>query len=188
MWDGCNRTEGLAIAFERQLFLHSSGISTLANCLPGRSDDRFKNIVLSEPRIGRIPGGLLLSSSGGSIRLRRTGDLSPSIGGVTTRLTPGMRFSLLADPGGTLQILPGNRFRLTQPCGVTDGRWRTAPREIDGAVRFGPERSPESCERDPSARPLQRAFIGNVDVAIGPNRDIALFAGRFGAIRARLER
>jgi heat shock protein HslJ len=188
LWDGCNRTEGLAIPFERQLFLHGSGLSTLANCLPGRDDARFKHIVLAEPRIGRIPGGLLLSSPAGAIRLRRTGDAPPGAGGVTTRLLPGMRFTLLGEGGGTLAILPGSRFRLTQPCGVTEGRWRAAPQELDGAVRFGPDRPTEACERDPAARPLQRSFLGNVDVAVGPNRDIALFAGRFGAVRARLER
>jgi hypothetical protein len=77
---------------------------------------------------------------------------------------------------------------MTQPCGVTMGRWRAAPRELDGAIRFAPEGPSGACERDPAARPLQRALIGNIDVAIGPNRDIALFAGRFGAVRARLER
>ena len=188
LWDGCNRTEGLAIAFERQLFLHGSGLTTLANCLPGRADARFKRIVQSEPRIGRIPGGLLLASPAGDLRLRRTGDAPPGTGGVTRRLAAGMRFALLGGSGGSLAILPGNRFRLTQPCGVTEGRWRTAPGERDGALRFGPDRHAEACERDPAARPLQNAFLGNVDVAIGPNRDIALFAGRFGAVRARLER
>lgn len=188
LWDGCNRTEGLAIPYERQLFLHGSGLTTLANCMSGRDDPRLKRIVQSEPRIGRIASGLLLSSPGGAIRLRRTGDAPPSTGGVTTRLTPGMRFTLLGEGGGTLAILPGSRFRLTQPCGVTEGRWRAAPGELDGAVRFGPDRPAEACERNTAAQPLQRAFLGNVDVAIGPNRDIALFAGRFGAVRARLER
>jgi hypothetical protein len=188
LWDGCNHTEGVAIAFERQLFLHGSGLSTLATCLPGRADERFKNIVLSEPRIGRIAGGLLLSSPAGTIRLRRTGDAPAGSGGVTTALKAGMRFTLLADPGGTLAILPGNRFRLTQPCGTTEGRWRAAPGERDGAIRFGPEGAPDACQRDPAARPLQQAFIGNADVAIGPNGDIALFASRFGAVRARVQR
>lgn len=188
LWDGCNHTEGLAIPFERQLFLHGSGVTTLANCTAGSEDARFKNIVLAEPRIGRIPGGLILSSQSGAIRLRRAGVAPPGTGGVTTSLVPGMRFTLLGEGGGTLAILPGSRFRLTQPCGVTEGRWRAAPRELDGAVRFAPERPAEACEGDPEARPLQRIFLGNVDVAIGPNRDIALFAGRFGAVRARLER
>jgi heat shock protein HslJ len=188
LWDGCNHTEGLAIAFERQLFLHGSGLTTLANCLPGRDDARLKRVVHSEARIGRIQSGLLLSSPAGTVRLRRTGAAPPGTGGVTTRLVPGMRFTLLGEQGGTLAILPGNRFRLTQPCGSTEGSWRAAPREPDGAVRFGPDRPAEACERDPAARPLQNAFLGNVDVAIGPNRDIALFAGRFGAVRARLER
>ena len=188
LWDGCNHSEGLAIPFERQLFLHGSGLTTLANCLPGRDDVRFNRIILSEPRIGRIPGGLLLSSPAGAVRLRRTGEAPPGTGGVTTRLDSGMRFTLLGTPGGTLAILPGNRFRLTQPCGVTEGRWRAAPGERDGAVRFGPDRHAQACERDPAARPLQRLFLGNADVAIGPNRDIALFVGRTGAVRARLER
>jgi heat shock protein HslJ len=188
LWDGCNHSEGLAIPFERQLFLHGSGVTTLANCMSGRDDARFKRIILSEPRIGRIPGGLLLSSPAGALRLRRTGDAPPGTGGVTTRLDSGMRFTLLGTPGGTLAILPSNRFRLTQPCGVTEGRWRAAPGERDGAVRFGPDRPGQGCERDPAARPLQRFFQGNADVAIGPNRDIALFAGRSGAGRARLER
>lgn len=188
LWDGCNQTEGLAIAFERQLFLHGSGTSTLPTCAPGRIDSRLSRVVLSTPRIGRISNGLLLSSPAGAIRLRRTGDASPGTGGVTTRLVPGMRFTLLGPSSGTLEILAGNRFRLTQSCGVTLGRWRAAPRERDGAVRFGPERPPEACDRDPLARTLQQAFIGNFDVAIGPNRDIALFAGRFGVVRARLDR
>lgn len=188
LWDGCNRSEGLAIAFERQLFLHGSGLSTLANCAPGRDDARFKEIVLSEPRIGRTPGGLLLSSPVGTIRLRRTGDAAPGTRGVSTRLMPGMHFTLLAEGGSTLAILPGNRFRLTQPCGVTEGRWRAAPREVDGAMRFGPEPAPAACERDATARAVLRHFLGNVDLVIGPNRDIALFAGQFGAVSARLER
>lgn len=188
LWDGCNHTEGLAIAFARQLFLHGSGVTTLANCMPGREDARFKGIVLSEPRIGRIAGGLLLSSPAGALRLRRTGDAPPGTGGVTTRLRAGMRFTIIGEERGTLDILADSRFRLTQRCGITEGRWREAPRELDGAVRFGPDRPAETCERNPAARPLQRAFLGNVDVVIGPNRDIALFAGRFGALRARLER
>jgi hypothetical protein len=186
LWDGCNRTEGVAIPFERQLFLHGSGVTTLANCMPGRDDAYFKRVVTSEPRIGRIPTGLLLASPAGSIRLRRMGDAPPGTGGVTTRLQPGMRFTILGTETGALAILPSNRYRLSQPCGVTDGRWRAAPGERDGAVRFGPDRPAEACERNPTARLLQHAFLGNVDVAIGPNRDIALFAGRFGAVRARL--
>lgn len=188
LWDGCNRTEGLAIPFERQLFLHSSGVTTLANCMPGRDDSYFKRVVTSEPRMGRIPAGLVLSSPTGSIRLRRAASAPLGTGGVTTRLQAGMRFSLLGAAGGTLAIMPGNRFRLSQPCGITEGRWRAAPGERDGGVRFGPDRPAEACERDPAARLLQHAFLGNVDVVIGPNRDIALFAGRFGAVRARMER
>jgi hypothetical protein len=186
LWDGCNRTEGLAIPFERQLSLHGSGVTTLANCMPGRVDAYFKRVVTSEPRIGRIPTGILLASPAGSIRLRRTGEAPPGTGGVTNRLLPGMRFTLLGAEAGTLAILTGNRFRLSQSCGITEGRWRAAPGERDGAVRFGPDRHAEACGRDPSARFLQNAFLGNVDVAIGPNRDIALFAGRFGAVRARV--
>lgn len=188
LWDGCNRTEGLAIPFERQLFLHDSGVTTLANCMPGRYDAYLKRVVTSEPRIGRTSTGLLLSSPAGAIRLRRTGDAPPGTGGVTTRLLAGMRFTILGAASGTLAIMPRNRFRLAQPCGITEGRWRETRGERDGSVRFGPDRPAEACDRDPAARLLQHAFLGNVDVAIGPNRDIALFAGRFGAVRARLER
>lgn len=188
LWDGCNRTEGIAIAFERQLFVHGSGLTTLAKCVPGRVDDRLEYIVRSEPRIGRIPGGIVMSSPVGTIRLRRTGNASPGASGVTTRLMPGMRFTLLTEGNSTLTILPGNRFRLTQPCGVTEGRWRAAPREVDGAIRFGPEPAPAACERDAAARAVLRRFLGNVDLVIGPNRDIALFAGQFGAVAARIQR
>ena len=187
VWDGCNHTEGLAIAFERQLFLHSSGLTTLATCRPGRENANLSKIVLSEPRIGRIQSGLLLSSPTGTLRLRRTGDAPSGDGGVTSRLASGMRFTFLGDPVGALALLPGNRFRLTQPCGETEGRWRAAPRERDGALRFGPEGVAEACARDLAAQRLQRVFQGNVDLAIGPNRDIAMFVGRFGTARARLE-
>jgi hypothetical protein len=152
----------------------------------GRDDAYFKRVVTSEPRIGRTPTGLLLASPAGAIRLRRTSEAPPGTAGVTTRLLPDMKSTLLGAEGGTLAILASNRFRLSQSCGVTEGRWRAAPGERDGAVRFGPDRPAEACERDAASRPLQHAFVGNVDVAIGPNRDIALFAGRFGAVRARL--
>ena len=95
LWDGCNHTEGLAITFERQLFVHGSGLTTLASCAPDRVDSGLKRIARSEPRIGRIPGGLLLWSPAGVVRLRRTGDAPPGTGGVTTRLLRGMSFTLL---------------------------------------------------------------------------------------------
>jgi len=188
LWDGCNHTEGLSIPFERQLFTFGSGLTTLANCMPGRSDARLKRIVASEPRIGRTSGGLLLLSQAGAVRLRRTGDAPPGTGGVATRLAPGRRFTLFEAPGTTLAVLTGDRFRLTQPYGITEGRWRAAPSEQGGAVRFGPDRPTVGCERDAAATRLQQVFFANVDVAIGPNRDIALFVGRLGAVRARLGR
>ncbi|GAA4013287.1 hypothetical protein GCM10022280_09370 [Sphingomonas swuensis] len=186
LWDGCNHAEGLALAYERQLFLHGSGLSTLANCMPGRDDPRFKRINVSEPRIGRTLDGLLLSSTAGAMRLRRTGEVPSTSDGVTTRLKPGTNFTFIDRGGGTLVILAGNRFHLTQSCGATEGRWRAAPGERDGGVRFGPDRTTETCMRDPAPHPLQRIYSDNVDVAIGPIRDIALFAGRFGSARARL--
>jgi hypothetical protein len=45
LWDGCNRTEGLAIAFERQLSVHGSGVSTLASCPPSADGVRLKTIL-----------------------------------------------------------------------------------------------------------------------------------------------
>lgn len=129
-----------------------------------------------------------MSSPAGAIRLRRTGDALPGTGGVTTSLLPGQRFTLLGAGAGTPAILPGRRYCLTQPFGVTERRWRAAPREPDGAVCLGPDRALEACQRDLAARTLQHAFLGDVDVAIGSNLDIALFAGRDGAVRARLKR
>ena len=100
----------------------------------------------------------------------------------------GQRFTFLGVHPGTLAVLPGERFRLTQPCGVTEGRYRLARGEVDGSLRFGPDRPADACQADPSARALQAVFSGNLEVAVGPNKDIALFAGRFGAVRARLTR
>jgi hypothetical protein len=188
LWDGCNHTEGLAILHERVLHSFGSGMSTLANCMAGRDDPKLKAVVTSTPSVGTLPGGgLLLRSAAGEVRLRRAGAASPDQT-VSSRLGAPMRFTLLSGGGGTLELLSGNRFRLTQPCGITEGRWRAAPRETDGAYRFGPERAPDACMADEASRELQRAFIGNLDVAIGPNRDIALFVSRFGAVRARMDR
>ena len=66
--------EGLAIPYERQLFLHSTGVTTLANCSPDPDRVRFKSVVLAQLLIARIPGGLPLCSPSSAIRLRRTGD------------------------------------------------------------------------------------------------------------------
>lgn len=189
LWDGCNHTEGLALLYERTLHSFGSGMSTLANCLEERSDPKLKAIVTSSPDIGLLPdGGLVLRSAAGELRLVRAGAVSADRT-VSTRLAPGMRFTLLGSgAGGMLELIAGGRFRLVQSCGVTEGRWRPAPRELDGGYRFGPERLPEGCERDVGARKLYQAFTGNLDAALGPNRDIALFAGRFGAVRARVAR
>lgn len=82
------------------------------------------------------------------------------------------------------EILGSDRYRLTVPCGVMLGRFRTERPRTNAAYSFYPERLPEACTSDPATR----TFLGDMDVAIGPNRDIALFAGRFGAVRARLHR
>lgn len=186
LWDGCNHSEGLAILFERKLSTHGSGLSTLAACAPGQVDARLGEIVTSAPLIGLTEGGVRLVSAAGELRLVRAGD-APASSAVTSRLAAGMRFTLLDQGGGTLDLLPRNRFRLIQRCGVTEGSWRHAPREVHGAHRFGPDRHPDACHAHPASRALGQAFLGNVDVAIGPNRDIALFAGRFGTVRARVE-
>lgn len=189
LWDGCNHTEGLLISYERQLFTYGSGLSTLANCMAGRDDPRLKAVVTSNPRFGTLAGGgLRLVSPAGEVRLRRVGPALASSGGVTTRLLAGQRFDFTGASPGTLVVLPGERFRLTQPCGVTEGRYRLARGEVDGSLRFGPDRPAEPCQADPAARALQAVLIGNLEVAVGPNKDIALFAGRFGVVRARLTR
>lgn len=189
LWDGCNHTEGLAILHERTLHGFGSGMSTLATCMDGRSNSKLKAVVTSSPRVGVLPsGGLVLRSASGEVRLVRVGPASADRT-VSSRLAEGMVFTLLnGGSGGTLELLAGGRFRLTQSCGDTKGRWRPAPRETEGGYRFGPERLPEGCERDAGARKLYQTFTGNLDVALGPNRDIALFAGWFGAVRARMTR
>lgn len=183
LWDGCNATEGLLIAYERKLLTHGSGLSTLAPCLPGRDDPLLKAVVASSPRFGTLDGSRLrLVSAAGAVTLRRTGPAPVFTGGVTTKLVPGQRFTLLGG-SGLLQILGANRFSLTVPCGVLQGRFRTERPRANAAYFFYPERIPEACTGDPAAR----TFVGDMDVAIGPNKDIALFAGRFGTVRARLK-
>ena len=185
LWDGCNATEGLLIAYERQLLTHGSGLSTLANCMAGRDDPKFKAVVTSAPRFGTlIGGGLRLVSAAGELRLRRVGPARTMTGGVMTRLVAGQRFAVLGSGGGLLEILGSDRYRLTVPCGVMLGRFRTERPRTNAAYSFYPERLPEACTSDPATR----TFLGDMDVAIGPHRDIALFAGRFGAVRARLHR
>ena len=69
-----------------------------------------------------------------------------------------------------------------------EGRWRQSPRDPEGSHRFGPDREPQACFTDPQSRPLADLFRGSVEVAIGPNRDIALVVGRFGSSSARIAR
>ena len=189
LWDGCNHTEGLAILYERTLHAFGSGMSTLANCMDGRNDPKLAAVVTSSPRVGLMPNGeLAFRSQAGELRLVRAGPAVPD-GTVSSRLVKGMRFALLdGGVGGTLKLLAGGRFRLSQPCGVSEGRWRAAPRETDGGYRFAPERQPGSCQGDAGARQLHQTFTGNLHVAIGPNRENALFVGRFGAVPARMAR
>ena len=189
LWNGCNATEGLAILFERQLIIRGSGMSTLVNCLPERVDQQFASVIGSQPRVGLLAnGGLLLSSPVGELRLRKVGSVDPRMGGVRRTLGHPMRFALLGHGGGTLELTGPTRFRLTLACGVTEGSWRGHPRDSEGGYRFGPEREPEACRTAPASRPLASLFRGDVEVAIGPNRDIALFVGRFGSVAARMER
>lgn len=188
LWNGCNATEGLAILFERQLITRGSGVSTLANCPPEQIDRQFAQVLGSQPRVGVLAdGGLLLSSPAGELRLRKVGSVNPKDGGVRRTLGHPMRFALLDHGGGTLEITGPARYRLTLSCGVVEGSWRSHPRDPEGSSRFGPDREPEACQ-SAAPRALTDLFRGNVEVAIGSNRDIALFVSRFGSVAARLER
>lgn len=189
LWNGCNATEGLVILFERRLITRGSGTSTLANCPSAHVDRAFAQVIGSQPRVGLLAdGGLLLSSPAGELRLRKVGAIDPKSGGVRRTLGHPMRFTLLGHGGGTLEITGPARYRLSLPCGAITGGWRSSARNPEGSYRFGPDREPEGCHGGTGASRLADLFRGNVEVAIGPNRDIALFAGRFGSVAATLER
>ena len=188
VWDGCRHSEGVAITFGRQLFTHGSGVVTMANCPADPVRAKINSVVGSRPRIGlTADGGRALVSQAGTLRLQRVS--SRTFGtGVETRLRSGRAFDLMAGDAGPARLTlgPGDTFTLTLRCGTMNGRWRSASGLSGPYTRFGPDRPPQGCDGDQEATRLSHFFIGDVQAAIGPNNDIALFVNRGRGLPARV--
>jgi hypothetical protein len=188
VWDGCRHSEGVAIATERQLFTHGSGVVTLANCPRDEVREKINAVVAASPRIARVEGnGIALISRAGTLQLRRVS--AQAFGtSVEAGLRPGASFDLLIGNGGPARLRLGARdtFAVSLPCGTFEGRWRNARGSGPDYARFSPERSPAGCGEGPAAMQLYNFFTGNIIAAVGPNRDIALFVNNGKSIAARV--
>jgi heat shock protein HslJ len=176
LWDGCRHSEGVAIALARKLFTRESGVATLAACPADPLQTKIAAILADAPRIARTAGtGVALVSAKGELRLSRLG---ATIAGAGARLGPraGESFDLPTESGSSarLDLGPRGRFAVALDCGSFSGSWRGSG--AGGAARFSPDALPKACERDADARSLAEMFTGDVHAAIGPKRDIALFA------------
>lgn len=187
VWDGCRHSEGVAMASERQLFTHGSGVVTLANCPPDEIRRKINAVVAASPRIAlTADDGVALVSRAGTLRLERTSARAFGTG-VETRLQPGTAFAIGATGlPARLTVGPGDRFTVSLPCGTFEGRWRNARGPNGDHARFGPERPPPGCAEEPAAMRLYNFFTGDVLVAVGPNRDIALFVSNGQGLAARV--
>jgi hypothetical protein len=188
IWDGCRHSEGVAIVRDRQLFTHGSGVVTMANCPPDPVRTKINAVVTSSPRIARATGGgLALISRAGVLRLERTSSQPLGVG-VQTRLRSGMAFDLPAGQGRTARLTlgPGDRFTLALSCTTLRGRWRSDRAPWGAYTRFGPDGAPPDCADSPEEEPLYGFFMGDVQTAIGPNHDIALFVSNGESRPARV--
>jgi heat shock protein HslJ len=188
VWDGCRHSEGVAIIRERQLLALGSGMVTAANCPADPVRAKINAVVAAEPRIALAADGApVLVSRAGTLRLERKS--SQAFGtGVETRLRSGQVFDLMAATGGPpprLTMGPGNRFSLTLPCGTMQGRWRSESTPWGSYTRLGPDRPPPGCEGQEAATRLFNFLAGDLWVAIGPNRDFALFVSGRERLSAR---
>jgi hypothetical protein len=177
LWDGCRHSEGVAIAFERQLFTHGSGVVTLANCPAEPLRARMASVIGATPRIAlSADGNIALVAETATLRLQRL-SAAPFGSGVETRLRSGQAFEV-ATAGGParLTLAPRGQFSVALPCGSFAGRWRSDASPAGPYARFSPEAPPAGCGE--SATRIVNFFTGDVLVAIGPNRDIALFVNR----------
>ncbi len=187
VWDGCMHSEGVAIVAGRQLFTRGSGMVTMANCPDDPIRRKINSVVGSAPRVGRIADGLALVSATGTIRLQRSSAQAFGVG-VATRLQPGMAFDLMTGPtpGARLTLTAPDRFTVSFSCGSFSGRWRNAREGGGDVARFGPDGAPPECGGDASVLRLYGFFTGNLQAAIGPNKDIALFVNRGESLPARV--
>ena len=187
VWDGCRHSEGVAIVAGRRLFAHGSGVVTAAVCPADPIRAKINDVVGSRPRVAiTADGGRALVSRAGTLRLVRT-SARPFGVGAETRLRSGRVFDLMTGETGPARLTlgPGDRFSLSFPCGTVQGRWRTDRGPAGPYARFGPDRPAPGCDADPLGQRLFGFFSGDVQAAIGPNGDIALFVSNGDAIPAR---
>ncbi len=187
LWDGCRRSEGIAIGSERQLFTLGSGVVTLAKCPRDEVREKISTIVTDSPRIARAGDDeIALIGRSGALRLRRL-STKPFGTSAGTGLRSGTSFDLQRDPGpARLKLGPGDAFTVALPCGTFSGRWRNGRGFGTDHSRFSPERPPAGCGDAPAAMQLYNFFTGNVIAAIGQNRDMALFVNNGRSLPARL--
>lgn len=196
VWDGCRHSEGVALTHARQLFTLGSGIVTLANCPPDPVRTRINDVMNASPKIARVGArDVALISRAGTLRLVQTS--AKLIGsGVVMQLRSGMKFNVTArssesgkasEPEQARLVLgPGDKYQVTLACGSFQGRWRNNRRAGGWYARFGPDGLQEPCASNPNARAMERFFMGDVLVAVGPNGDIALFLNKRESLAARI--
>lgn len=163
--DGCNRREGLFVAFGRALHT-APGPSTLAAC---PSEARVNAVLTAEPRIARTADGIALVSQAGRLDLTR-------LPGAPLRDTAraGLRAPLRATLGdGTLELAP-RTFVVRTACGSVDGDWNSR------ALRFsGRDVGPRDCEPN---RRFMNLFNGDVRAVTGANGELLLVSDHGKAV------
>ena len=165
LFDGCNRTEGLAMTRGGQLFTAGSGVSTLVACPPDADRARVADIVGGEPRIARDESGhLVLVDRTGRLKLERTGP-APWISSEarpTRTLRPGMVIDIR--PLGRLTLTSARRFVFESDCARFEGDWRARQ-----PARFSsepPQAKAEACDMGDQSAPMQASRFLNGDMRI----------------------
>ena len=185
VWDGCNRTEGLAIVHRGDLFTVSSGLSTLVACRPDEVGRAVAAVVTGRPRVAwGEDGALVLITRAGSVRLRKTAD-APAGAARPGALTPGLRLEL-SDSAGRLHLIDERRFTVTQDCAVLIGQWRRRPR-----LRISsdpPRKTAPGCDLGPGSPAFiaSQMFNGDMQAVVDPNGERALIVSDFGSLHGRL--
>lgn len=170
--NGCNRSEGLFVAFGRQLTI-APGPSTLANC-PG---DRWPSVLGANARIARTPDGIALVSRTGRVRLSR-------LPGAPLRATAwrGLRVPLRAQltsasAAGRLR-LEARTFRVETACGAVVGDWSQR------YMRFSGREERDGCA---AARAFVNLLSGDIRAVTGANGEL-LIVGDHGKAVGQIER
>jgi hypothetical protein len=187
IWDSCRRSEGVMIIQQRQLFTHGSNVVTHARCPADPVRSKINSIVASSPRVALAGNGdVVLVSRAGALSLRRV----DAIAGTAWRtgVQAGMTFDLLSGsaPARRLVLGPRNRFTFTLGCTTLTGRWWTETAPVGQFIRLVPDGAPPDCADSPDEEPLYGFFLGEVQVVVGPNQDVALFVSKGQQRAARL--